>query len=251
MTKKSLETDVRAFLGDEGIQLSGITDIHEVSSVPEDFSPQAILNGAKSVICYGVPIPKGILYADKHDLSLYWRYCSMVYKSLDMVSNKLSLFLEQKGYVTSPAYGCYPMKVVVREYWGILPLVYWSEAAGLGRLTKCGLLAHPDFGMRLIVGGVITTAPLTPSGKIEIDICPPDCFDCIKACPVNAIAETGKVDHNACMRHANASPPLASLIRDKTLMETFTFETILNTVAVDEHATYSCNKCLTTCPLNQ
>jgi epoxyqueuosine reductase QueG len=251
MTQKSLEGDVRNFLDYEGMQLSGIADIRGVPSVPEDFTPQAVLNGAKSVICYGIAIPKGVLYADNHDLSLYWRYCTMVYKSLDMVSNKLSLFLEEKGHVSSPVYGCYPMKVVEREYWGSLPLVYWSEAAGLGRLTKCGLLAHPDFGMRLIVGGVITTARLTPSGKIEQDFCPPDCFDCIKACPVNAIGETGKVDHTACMRYANASPLLAAIIQDKTLMSTFTFETILNTVAVDEHATYSCNKCLAVCPLNQ
>jgi len=251
MTQKSLEIDIKNFLGDEEIHLSGIAEIHGVPSVPEDFSPHAVLPDARSVICYGVPIPKGVLYADNHDLSLYWRYCTMVYKSLDMVSNKLCLFLEAKGHVSSPVYGCYPMKVVKREYWGTLPLVYWSEAAGLGRLTKCGLLAHPDFGMRLIVGGVITTVRLTPSGKIEKDFCPPDCYDCIKACPVNAIDETGKVDHDACMRYANSSPPLAAVIQDKTVMDTFSFETILNTVAVDEHATYSCNRCLTACPLNQ
>jgi len=251
MTQKRLEIDVINFLGDEGIQLSGVADIHGVPSVSEDFSPQAVLHDAKSVICYGIPIPKGVLYADKHDLSLYWRYCTMVYKSLDIVSNKLCLFLEAKGHVSSPVYGCYPMKIVAREYWGVIPLVYWSEAAGLGRVTKCGLLAHPDYGMRLIVGGVITTAPLAPSGKIEKDVCPPDCFDCINACPVNAIDATGKVDHNKCMRYANASPLLAAIIQDKTLMGSFSFETILNTAAVDEHATYSCNKCLTVCPLNQ
>lgn len=249
--ENDITNEIRDFLAGQKISIMGVAKARQLPEVPQEFSPQFIIPDARSVICYGVPIPRGILYAEHYDLSLYWRYCTMLYKSLDMVSNSLSLFLEERGHVASPLYGCYPMKIVKREYWGLAPLVYWAQAAGLGGLTKCGLLAHPEHGTRMIIGGVFTNAALPPMETIEGDPCPEDCFACIDRCPANAIDRSGKVDHERCMRHANASPPLAFMIRDKAFREQFSIETILNTIAVDEHATYSCIECLKVCPLNR
>jgi len=243
--------DIKEFLNREGMRCIGVAGIRTLSQVPAEFSPPFIVKDAASVVCYGVPVPWGVLYADHYSLELYWRYCTMLYKFLDMASNKLCLFLEAKGHQATPVYGCYPMKISKREYWGLLPLVYWAEEAGLGRITKCGLLAHPEYGTRIIFGGVITTAPLAPSDRIEQGPCPPDCRECITACPVNAIDQSGKVNHEACMRYANASPAFAHIIHNKTVRESFAMDTILNTVAVDEHATYSCIECLKVCPLNK
>jgi epoxyqueuosine reductase QueG len=239
------------FLAGRTISIMGVAEARQLPEAPEEFSPRFMIPAARSVICYGIPIPRGILHADHHDLSLYWRYCTMLYKSLDMASNSLSLFLEEQGHVASPLYGCFPMKVVGQEYRGLVPLVYWAQAAGLGRLTKCGLLAHPVYGTRMLIGGVCTTAALTPTATVERAPCPEDCFACIDQCPVHAIDRSGKVNHNRCMRYANASPPLAAMIRDKAVREQFSFETIINTIAVDEHATYACIECLKVCPLNR
>lgn len=128
--------EIRDFLAGEKISIMGVAKARQLPEVPEEFSPQFIIPDARSVICYGVPIPRGILYAEHYDLSLYWRYCTMLYKSIDMMSNSLSLCLEERRYVATPLYGCYSMKIVKREYWGLAPLVYWAQAAGLGRLTK-------------------------------------------------------------------------------------------------------------------
>jgi len=185
MIKKSIETEIDTFLNNKGITITGISGICVLPRVPDDFSPNTILREAKSIICYGVPIPKGIIYADNNDLALYWRYCNMVYRSVDMISNQLCLHLEEKGYFATPIYGCYPWKLVGHEFWGILSLVYWAEQAGLGKLTKCGLLAHPTYGSKILLGGVLTTLDLEPTQKFRDDLCPPDCFDCIEACPVN------------------------------------------------------------------
>ena len=250
MIKKSIEVEVKDFLNGEGIPIMGISAMCQLPSVPEDFSPQAILKGAKSIICYVVPIPKGVVYADNNDLVLFWRYCNMVYRSLDMASNKLCLVLEEKGHSASPIYGCYPWKIVNREFWGLLPLVYWAEQAGLGKLAKCGLLANPNYGTRLLLGGVVTTLDLEPTEKLGDELCPSDCFDCVEACPVNAIEKTGKVNHNLCIRYANANPLLAHLLGDQAVKEKFSFETMVNTVGVDDHGSYLCFKCLKVCPLN-
>jgi len=251
MKEKSIEAEIEGFLATQGIPIAGISAMCHLPTVPEDFSPQTILKGAKSIICYGVPIPKGIIYADNNDLALYWRYCNMLYRSLDMASNRLCLLLEEKGNLASPVYGCYPWKIVDQEFWGLLPLVYWAEHAGLGKLTRCGLLASPAYGTRILLASVITTADLEPNEKLDDELCPSGCLDCIEACPVEAIGETGKVDHNLCIRYSGANPLMAHLLRDEKMKERFSFETIVNTVGVDDHGSYLCFKCLKVCPLNK
>jgi epoxyqueuosine reductase QueG len=250
MVEKSSEVEIGDLLSGEGITIVGIAAVCQLRRVPEDFSPQSTLKDAKSIICYGVPIPKGIVYADGNDLALYWRYCNMVYRSLDMASNRLSLALEEKGHLASPIYSCYPWRVVDRRFWGLLPLVYWAEQAGLGKLSRSGLLAHPSYGARILLGGVVTTMHLEPTEKLGGEPCPSDCFDCMDVCPANAIEKTGEVNHSSCMGYANASPLLTHVLSDPAVKERFSFETVMNTVGTDDHASYSCFKCLKVCPLN-
>jgi epoxyqueuosine reductase QueG len=250
MTEGSTQAEIGDLLAREEISVMGTAAIRRLRSIPQDFSPEAVLTGARSIICYGVPIPKGIIYADDDHPDVYWRYCNMLYRSLDMTSNKLCVVLEEAGHLASPIYSCYPWRVVNREFWGRVPLVYWAQEAGLGKLSRCGLLAHPVYGTRILMGGVITTAGLPPTGRTDGEPCPSDCADCIDACPVNAIAKGGKVNHDLCMRHANSSPLLAHLLGDPAVKERFSFETMVNTVSVDDHASYSCLRCLKACPLN-
>ncbi len=250
MKKDGVEAEIKDFLDSKGISIMGLSAIRQLPRVPENFFPETILRGAKSFICYGVPIPKGIINANKHDMALYWRYCNMLYRSLDTTSNQLCLLLEEKGHSAIPVYGCYPWKVVGPKFWGLLPLVYWAEEAGLGKLTKCGLLATPDYGTRILFGGAVTTRALEPSGKLSDELCPSGCLDCINVCPVNAIEQTGNVDHNACIRHLGDNPLMSHLLSDQKIKEKFPFETIVNTVGVDDHGTYSCNECMKVCPLN-
>lgn len=250
MQVKDMEAEIRHFLDSEGISIAGFSEANPIPSVPEDFSPGAILKNAKSVICYGVPVPRGIIHAESNDLALYWRYCNMLYRSLDLASIRLCLALEKKGCVASPIYGCYPWRIVDHEYWGLLPLVYWAQEAGLGRLSKCGLLTRPGCGTGILLGGVVTTMALEPTGKLTEEVCPPGCLDCIHACPANAIEMTGKVDHGLCIRNSGANPLLSHLLKDREVKENFSFETLLNTVAVDDHGSYTCFECLKICPLN-
>lgn len=250
MNEQDILTAVKDFLGVSGSPVVGISPASRLPSVPVDFSPQHILHPARSVICYGLPIPRGILHAENHSLALYWRYCNMVYRALDTCANRLCLFLEEQGLVASPIYGCFPWKVVGREFWGLLPLVYWAEQAGLGRLAKCGLLAHPKHGTRLLLGGLITSLELEATGELAEVPCPPACTECVDACPVEAIGSTGKVNHNACLRYSGANPLLVHLLEDRAVKEKFSFETCLNTVGVDDHGSYTCNQCLKVCPLN-
>jgi epoxyqueuosine reductase QueG len=245
-----IEKEMEGFLIDRGIPVMGIAAPRELPSVPGDFSPRSILGNVASVVCYGVPIPGGVIHAERDAPALYWRYCNMTYRLLDTATNRLCLLIEQKGHLAAPIYGCFPWRVSGNKYWGLLPLVYWAEETGLGRLTRCGLAANPTYGTRMLFGGVVTTMELKPTGKIRKEPCPEGCFDCSEACPVGAIAKTGKVDQNLCIRRSGANPLLSHLLRDREAKEKFPMETLLNTVAVDDHGSYTCFKCLEACPLN-
>jgi len=250
MRSKSLETKIRNFLSGEGVPLMGTAEVCPLPNISETHSPQTILKEARSVICYGLPIPKGIIYAERDALLLYWRYWNITYRSLDIMTHRLCLMLEEKGHRAVPAYGCFPMKVQNREFFAVLPLINWAELAGLGRLSKCGLLVHPKFGMRISLGGVITTANLTPTASIKNEVCPPECSVCLNSCPVNAIDKTGKVNHSSCMRYANTNPLAEHLLRDPSTKDKHSFETINNVIGVDDHSSYNCFECLKACPLN-
>jgi len=250
MKEKSIKCEISNFLRNEGMSILGVAAVKQLPSTPESFSPQMLLDGARSIICYGVQILKGIVYAKNSNLTLFWRYCNTQYRSLDSISNRLCLFLEEMNCSATPIYSCFPWRVVNREFWGHLPLVYWAEEAGLGRLAKCGLLITPQYGTRILLGGVITTQKLEPDEKLSQDICPSDCFDCIDVCPANAIKRTGKVDHNLCIRYSSSNPLLALALGNQEIGKNYPFETLLNTIAVDDHGTYSCIECLKACPLN-
>jgi epoxyqueuosine reductase QueG len=248
-----METDeIIAFLKENDIEIFGFTTVNNViPSIPEDFSPQKMLKEAQSIICYAIPIPKGIIYSASHEKLLFWRYSSIAYRNLDNIANTLSILLEKQGHISTPINSCFPWKIVNREFWGLLSLVYWSEKAAIGKITKCGLLINPRYGTRILLGGVLTSKPIKQSEEIEQEICPYDCFKCIEACPAKAISQEGKVNHDLCMRTANQNPILAHIIKDKDLRKEIDFETIINTIGVEDHASYSCIECLKACPLNR
>jgi len=250
MKEKTIKDEIGSYLHNKGITLLGVAAAKYLPSISEGFSPQTLLEGARSVICYGVQIPKGIIHAKSFNLTLYWRYCNTQYRTLDSVSIRLCMFLEEKNCSATPIYSCFPWKIVNREFWGHLPLVYWAEEAGLGRLAKCGLVVTPQWGTRILLGGVVTSLELEPDEKLSEDICPSNCFDCIDVCPAKAIKRTGKVDHNLCIRYSSSNPLLALVLGNQETRKNYSFDTLLNTIAVDDHGTYSCFECLRACPLN-
>lgn len=242
---------IQHILNTFGIPIFGIASVGtQKLSQANEFSPSTQLLNSKSLICYGIPIPRGIIHAGSNDTLLYWRFCSMTYRRLDDIANFLCLHLEEEGFISTPIYSCYPWKIMNRKFWGLIPLVFWAEQAGIGKLTKCGLLGNKKYGTRLLLGGIITTREFFPSKIVQEDICPSECFECINVCPVKAIGNSGKVDHNLCIRYANSNPLMTQLLKNKNMQEQRNFETIMNTVGVEDHSAYHCFECLKVCPLN-
>ncbi len=74
--------------------------------------------------------------------------------------------------------------------------------AGLGRLGRNSLLIHPRYGSWVMLGGIATSAELTPSKNFHKS--PPECRACgacIAACPQGAIHPSGYVDGRRCLSY--------------------------------------------------
>ena len=64
MVNEAIAQSVTEYLHSSGVPLVGIAAVQQRPSMPDDFSPQRTLKTAQTVVCYGVPIPKGVVYAE-------------------------------------------------------------------------------------------------------------------------------------------------------------------------------------------
>jgi epoxyqueuosine reductase len=246
-----MKNEIISLLDKREISLFGISESKELTEIPAQFSPRSYLKDCRSVLCYAVPIPKGILHAPTDSSLFFWRFSNMTYRLLDTVSNEICTLIEAHGHLAAPIYSCFPWKDCGKQFYGLMPLTYLAQECGIGKLTRSGLVGNARFGTRLLLGGVITSAALEKTAKASEQLCPSDCFLCREACPPGAIEQNGRVDHSLCIRHSGANPLLAHLLADREIKAKFGFDTLLNSAGVDDHGMYTCSKCLEVCPLNR
>jgi epoxyqueuosine reductase len=126
------------------------------------------------------------LHDDRHDV--YYRIsdrytASVEMMVLDMASVCVAGLLQNEGY-RATEYTSYYNKV-------------WAVLAGLGWIGKSRMFVSKDHGPRLRLKAVLTDADIGQRYKVMPDDTCGDCRECIEACPVGAIAETG-VDRKKC-----------------------------------------------------
>jgi len=143
--------------------------------------PAQIMPGAKAMIILGKR-----LHDDRHDV--YYRIsdrytASVEMMVLDMASVCIAGLLQNEGY-RATEYTSYYNKV-------------WAVLAGLGWIGKSRMFVSKDYGPRLRLKAVLTDADIGQHYKVMPDDTCGDCRECIEACPVGAIAETG-VDRKKC-----------------------------------------------------
>ena len=109
----------------------------------------------------------------------------------ERIAYQAAMFLERRGYaclmppVASGATFSPPPNPSI--YGAIFSFRHACVAAGLGELAPNGVFMTPDYGPRVRIGALITTAPLEPDPMIMEPIClqlrGEDCLECLKQCP--------------------------------------------------------------------
>jgi len=207
-TAEALKESIRRQAVDLGADLVGFAPVGrwaEIGEIPPDYRPEAIFPGARSVIVVGVPMLLPIIestpsinYQEMYDTSN---------RLLDEIAFRLATRLNRQGYPTLclPRDGYANLEALLLNPFGSFSHTYAAKYAGLGTVGLSRNLLVPDYGPRVRLNSVITSAELPPDPLLRQELCN-KCGICEKTCPAKAIRTRadsilGDLDKDECTRH--------------------------------------------------
>ena len=114
------------------------------------------------------------------------------YQHLGMVTETIANYIRRLGWDASPQYG----PSFVNKYSVLLPPLLL--AAGIGEVSRVGIILNPYLGLGYKAAAVLTDMPIIPDKPIDFDLqnfCQ-NCKICAKNCPSHAISTGDKVIYN-------------------------------------------------------
>ena len=209
-----------------GSDVCGIAGIERFETAPKGFHPTDLYSKCKSVIVFGITLPKGLWEVEPQLMYEHFNTisCSMV----DYIALTASNRIEKEFKCTCVPLPCdTPYNSWDEESMtghGLLSMKHTAVAAGIGTLGKNTLLLNEVYGNRLTVGAVLTDIELK-SDPFAKSICIEGCTLCLDICAVSAINED-KVEQKKCRLNSYGKTKKG-------------FETV------------DCNKCRTVCPVGK
>ena len=144
---KEIMEEMTNLLSLNHIPVFGIAKASDLENEPLGYKPSDMLTSAKSIICFGIPVPKGIFKCQERSEWMYWRAASIYYRNIDMVLMRACSIIEGKGEVAVPIYACFPYDIKGKgDFWAYVSLVKMAEAVGIGKVGKNGLLFSSKYG---------------------------------------------------------------------------------------------------------
>ncbi len=181
-----------------GADICGIASIDRFTGAPEGFSPKDIFAECKSVIAFGLALPKGVTQVDPQ--IIYGHFNDNSCLQVDTISFRASKIIEKEV-------NCYAVPIPCDspyEFWdeenregrGLISMKHVAVLAGLGIIGKSTLLINNKFGNLLTIGAILTNLDIQSD-----ELCEGSCIDacnrCIDSCPAGAIAN-GEVNQKLC-----------------------------------------------------
>jgi len=275
------QTKARTILGnipqaalELGADVAGVAPVERFSVegagsyLPTGFAPQELLPGARSVIVVAARVLDGVLASALEPLDTTFVYGTFGYvhvnRRLGAITYDLASWLEALGWPSLPLGACGVSRLDRAAYVegrslgplrSLFSLKRAAVLAGVGRRAHSGLVAARQFGTRVRLGAVITTAPLDGSPMLEGSPCPPDCGRCEKACPMGAIGSEGVVNHVKCYsdmgrRGKNEAESLDEMTKQYPARGAVEGYLPYEHSAIDGFGNRMCRSiCMATCPL--
>jgi epoxyqueuosine reductase QueG len=153
-----------------------------------------LLPGARSVIVYGVALPRTSIEGLPATMNEYDAAFLAANAELYRIGLRLCRWLEgrERRAVSVPIEGRSPAgaRYIDGEFRGDISFKHYAEASGLGTFGLSGWIITPEYGARVRFGGVVSDAELRGGRPLEGELCTL-CRACVKACPARAIRSPG------------------------------------------------------------
>jgi hypothetical protein len=102
---KKTEEELGKFFLQNNIPVFGIAKAGSLENEPLGYRSSDMLASAKSILCLGIPVPKGIFKCQERSEWMYWRAANTYYRNIDMVLMRVASIIEEKGEIAVPVYG--------------------------------------------------------------------------------------------------------------------------------------------------
>ncbi len=181
-----------------GADICGIANIDRFNEAPRGFSPIDLFAECKSVIVFGVALPKGITKVDSR--LIYGHFNSFICQRVDEISLRGAKTIEEKfKAITVPIpcdapYDFWDKENMVGK--GLISMKHAAVLSGIGEIGKNTLLINNKYGNLLTIGAILTDLDLQ-SDELSESICIKGCTKCLDNCPVYAI-QNGIVNQKLC-----------------------------------------------------
>ena len=193
-----MKEQIRKIIINNGADVCGIANIARFNKVEKEYHPNTIWKDCKSIIVFGLALPKG--FYDISSRLIYGHFNDLSIQKVDDISLRSAKEVEKLGNIKTlpiPCDGPY-------EYWdkenmvghGLLSVKQTAVLAGIGSIGKNTLLINKKYGNRLTLGLMLIDYELE-SDELSEELCIKTCQLCVENCPVNAINES-KVNQKKC-----------------------------------------------------
>ena len=201
MTKYKLTEKVKDFaLKKLGVDLVGVADVDRFVKAPAGHHPEELLPGAKSVIVMaGRMLESTFLSPNPRVYVLRYSQLRLHYQN---VGYEMCRFLEDLGHwsINFPSTAPQDSGPKGRLVFADFSHRHAGELAGLGQIGLNRLFVTPQFGPRVWLMSVITTAVLAADPMLTDTVCPGEsCNICVEKCPQHALSPEG-LDVNKCLQ---------------------------------------------------
>ena len=183
-----MKKQIKEFILGLGADACGVANIDRFYEAPVGFHPKNIFSDCKSVIVFGIALPKGLTKVSPR--LIYSHFNNSTCPQVDWIAFRAAKEIEllYSGYaVPLPSDDPY-------EYWdperlegrGLISMKHAAVFAGLGTLGKSTLLLNEEYGNLLTLGAILTDLNLE-SDPLAENICIEKCSLCIQNCPTQAL----------------------------------------------------------------
>lgn len=96
---------LKALFRENNIRVFGFASASSLETEPSGSRPADLLPGAETLICLGLPVPRGIFKSGEKALRLYWRTANIYYRQIDALLLRAAGLLEETGETAVPVFG--------------------------------------------------------------------------------------------------------------------------------------------------